>query len=384
MNVILINIDGARVDRIEKFPNFSSVFSRGAYFPNMVTYAPYTIASLYAILSGMYGEDTGVDNYYGSGNFDPDKYRTLQEYLKDLGYYNHADVVNKIILPNQGFDEITLQEKYEDRFVERHGGILEELSRRKENFFAFFQYNFIHSSLVREVIQTYKDDFDDYYFGNREENIRRYDRYMKDADNYVKEIMTICKRLGIMENSLIVFFSDHGASIGDKPGERVYGVYCYDYTVRAFAFFHKPGLFPSMRVPKQVRTIDIAPTILDVLEIKENPKYKKMSGRSLLSFVRGEEDDDRIAYAETGGLGGPFPSPKKPNVKCIRTGRWKLIYNTTTREGEFYDLEKDPSESTNLAGKGIDEESKLWTLLEEHIQKARRKDIGSVIDSIEI
>ena len=64
-----------------------------------------------------------------------------------------------------------------------------------------------------------------------------------------------------------------------------------------------------------------------------------------------------------GGLGGYDPSPKTPNVKSIRTEKWKLIYTTTTKKKELYNLEKDPNENDNLIGKGFQEEKNLWDKL---------------------
>jgi len=56
----------------------------------------------------------------------------------------------------------------------------------------------------------------------------------------------------------------------------------------------------------------------------------------------------RFAFSETGGVEGPWPSPKEPNVKCIRNFKWKLIHNLTPDNWELYDLEKDPNENENL------------------------------------
>ena len=69
LSVIVITLDGARYDRIKNFKNFQSLVSQNTLFSKMITYAPYTIAAMYAIFSGAYGNRNGVDNYYGSPNF---------------------------------------------------------------------------------------------------------------------------------------------------------------------------------------------------------------------------------------------------------------------------------------------------------------------------
>ena len=62
-NVIMIVIDGARIDRLNQSEEFTNVISRGTLFSKMITYAPYTLASMTATFSGMYGTRNGVDAY---------------------------------------------------------------------------------------------------------------------------------------------------------------------------------------------------------------------------------------------------------------------------------------------------------------------------------
>ena len=54
-NIIMLVIDGARVDRIKKSREFTDCTKLGTTFTNMFTYAPYTLASMGAIFSGTYG-----------------------------------------------------------------------------------------------------------------------------------------------------------------------------------------------------------------------------------------------------------------------------------------------------------------------------------------
>ena len=57
---------------------------------------------------------------------------------------------------------------------------------------------------------------------------------------------------------------------------------------------------------------------------------------------------------ETGGLYGPWPSPNKHNVFCIKFDHHKLIYNDTPQTWEFYDLQNDPNEDENLYDQNLD------------------------------
>ena len=58
-NVILICIDGGRLDRAQSSKIFNSMLSKGVFFPQTITYAPYTNSAIHAIISGSYGNRNG-------------------------------------------------------------------------------------------------------------------------------------------------------------------------------------------------------------------------------------------------------------------------------------------------------------------------------------
>ena len=87
-----------------------------------------------------------------------------------------------------------------------------------------------------------------------------------------------------------------------------------------------------------------------------------------LKNINKDLDDKPYVYSETGALQGPFPSPEKPNVFCIKSKKHKLIYLKTSEKWELYNLEDDPKEQKNIFDTGIYEEhelkSKLLTWIE--------------------
>ena len=360
-NVIMIMIDGARFDAIEKIPFYQELKKESIFFPKLITYAPYTIASLHAIFSGMYGKQNGVNGYYKSYSFDKQNCFTLTQYLKEAGYYTEADFVKKDIAPNQGFDIIRDYDEFNEDLIRRHSEILTQIKSKKP-FFLFMDYINVHTNLVKNTIKKYSD-FDKEYFNNKDKNFKEYLTWVKDSGNYLKIILNRIKELGLWDTSIIIIFTDHGVSIGDKIGEKAYGVYIYDYTIRCFMYVIGKDLPKNVEVMKLVRSIDILPTILDILKLKEKNNYKEIQGKSFLPFINGRADD-RIAYSETGGLGGPTPSPEIHNVQCVRTNKWKLIYNKTNKKKELYNLESDAEENNNLIGKGLEIEKELWEELQ--------------------
>ena len=159
----------------------------------------------------------------------------------------------------------------------------------------------------------------------------------------------------------MLFMTDHGCGIGERVGEKAYGIYAYDYTINVWAYLIWPGRLPGGReVPEMVRTIDLAPTLLELAGIDPVEGQKEMQGRSLAPMIEGKDHDDREVYVETAGLDGPTPSPYEANVFCVRNRKWKLIYNSTTKQRELYDLAADPEEQKNVAGTRPEVEDPLF------------------------
>ena len=106
-------------------------------------------------------------------------------------------------------------------------------------------------------------------------------------------------------------------------------------------------------INKQCRTIDIFPTILDLAKISKESTHE-LQGESLISFLENPNEEDRDVFVETGGLYGPWPSPDKHNVFCIKSNGKKLIYNETPKTWEFYDLKSDPEELNNIYDENLE------------------------------
>jgi len=349
-NIIFICTDGVRQDFINNYTSFVNLSNKGLLFSKAITYAPYTIASLHAIFSGIYGNRSGVDNYYGGPRFNNQKCKTLTSYLNDEGYYTVGDIINELVIPHSGFDDLTIQNPDNDILV-KHRDIIKKCGRIKKsgkNFFAFLHCDYLHDSLVSDVISKY-DDFSKEYFENRDRNIKKYSAYVKKIDSYLNNIYKDIHEENI-DDSIILIFSDHGCSIGERPGEKVYGSFCYDYTINTFGIFIHDEIFPNKNISNVVRTVDFMPTIMDILGIPLSDANMKLDGESLINFIQNVEPTPRIAFSETAGLAGPYSSPNSPNVHSIRTDKWKLIFNKIPKTYELFNIEKDPNEENNLYG----------------------------------
>ena len=352
-NIIFICTDGVRRDIIQEFRTLNKLSQKGSYFPEVITYAPYTIASLHSIFTGIYGSKNGVDNYYGQVKFNTSQCKTLTTYLKNAGYYTIGDILNEVVAPHVGFKDLTIANSNKD-ILPRHKEIIRKcgsLKKSGKNFFAFLHCDYVHNSLVSDVAKKY-DDFSKQYYENKDKNRKNYISYVEKVDRYLDIILKDIKKEDIMD-SIIIIFSDHGCSLGEIQGEKIYGSFCYDYTIMTFSIFLHDQLFPKKKITKLVRTVDFMPTILDVLQIPLDKNNMELDGKSLVSFLDGSDSDSRIGFCETGGLGGPYPSPNAPNVHCVRTEKWKLIFNRTPKTYELYQVDYDPDERNNLYGQEV-------------------------------
>lgn len=354
-------IDGGRFDSAKKSIILNEIKKNAVFFSQSITYGPHTIAAMHAIFSGSYGTRTGTNSYWSTYRFKKDKFKTLTEYLKDVDYYTHADILNELIVPKQGFDQFMIHDEKKDNLILRHQDLLQQMKQKNNegtNFLLYLHYSNIHTGIMEEVLKVY-DNFSKDFFDNRKLNEQRYDKLFHNAEEYLKEILKKIIELQLDKNSLILVMSDHGISIGEKVGERAYGAFCYDYTLRTFTYFMSHEFTPK-EILQQVRTIDFMPTILDYLGVELDKNYEPLDGQSLLPLINGKQIPEQIAYSETGNPLNKKEPPKEPNTKSVRTSKWKLVFNEYNNTKELYDLSIDPNEENNLIGKNLEIEKNLW------------------------
>jgi len=364
-NVIIIMIDGGRLDKAQQSSTFNQLKTKSVFFSNSITYGPHTIAAMHAVFSGSYGTRTGTNSYWSTFQFKKNKFKTLTEYLKENNYETYADVINQLVVPKQGFDNYVVHDELNDDLVKRHTNLLDEMYQKNsnnKNFFIYLHYSKIHTGIMNEVLKIY-DNFNNDFFSNKPQNELRYDKLFESAEHYLNEILDKIHQLELDKNSIILVMSDHGISVGEKVGERAYGAFCYDYTLRTLTYFLIPNS-NSMEIKQQIRTIDFMPTVLDFLNISLDDSYSNLDGKSLLPLINGNTIPEQYAFSETGNPLKDKAPPKEPNTKSIRTSNWKLIFNEYDDSKELYNLQLDPNENNNLIGTGEKIEELLWNELQ--------------------
>ena len=274
---------------------FEKLKSKSCFLSQSITYAPHTIASMHAIFSGCYGTRTGTNSYWSTYQFKKNKFKTLTEYLNDLDYYTCADLHSEIVIPKQGFDKFVTYDEDKADIVSRHSDLLENFSK-DNNSFIYLHYSKIHTGIRDSVLKVYTN-FSEEYFKNKKLNEQRYDELFKESEIYLKKILDKIYSLNLHQNSLILIMSDHGISVGEKLGEIAYGAFCYDYTLRTFAFISLPEIKP-VEIHQQVRSIDFMPTILDALDITPDPEFEQLDGESLMPLIKGKKVQEKLLQVE--------------------------------------------------------------------------------------
>lgn len=182
-------------------------------------------------------------------------------------------------------------------------------------------------------------------------------------DDQLARIMQVLEETGQAENTVIIYTSDHGESLGDH-GLLEKGCRFYEGLVRVPLIFHWPGHFQQgLQSDALVELLDKTATIVDLCGL-EQPEYQQ--GQSLMPILRGEASPDhhrdfvRCEYFDA--LDSHFTGGTGTFATMYRDRRYKLSVYHGHDLGELYDLEQDPWEFNNLWDDPAHQEVKLKLL----------------------
>ncbi len=186
--------------------------------------------------------------------------------------------------------------------------------------------------------------------------------YVSLIDEQVGRILRALDRLGLTDNTVVIFTADHGEFTG---AHRLHdkGPAMYDDIYRIPFVVAGPGIDGGRTDDRIVTLTDIAPTLCDLASM-EKPDY--YDGRDIMPLLRGEPVNDWPVELVAEFHGHHFPYPQR----MLRTERYKLVVNPADCN-ELYDLLDDPDELLNrydqpaLAGVRQAMMRRLYTILRE-------------------
>lgn len=357
-NVVIVTFDTTRADRIGCYgrtgahtPNLDELASQGVLFEQCRSAAPVTLPSHSTIMTGTYPNVHGVRD---NGLFVlPKEARTLAEILRDRGYGTGA-AIGSFVLDrqfgiSQGFDfyEDRILEEYEDywgRRVEPKKGLFFDERPAQHVNDAVFGWLREHANEPFFLWLHYWDPHHPHIPPDPYDQLFAADLYQAEianADEAFGRLMTELDLLGVAANTVVVFTSDHGEGEGEH-GEETHSFLAYDSTVHVPLIVKHPGASAGLRVDQMVGTVDITPTVLDLLGI---PLPEVVQGHSLVPLMdgrAGEEAAARSYYAETLA---PRTSHGLGELRVWFDGGMKYIHGPKT---ELYNLASDPRELNDL------------------------------------
>ncbi len=376
-NVVIYLVDALRSDRLGVYgcdrplsPRLDAMAARSVTFTDVAAQSSWTKAAVASIFTGLWPRAHGVN---GPDDRLPDELPTLPERLKAAGYKTGAVVANAYVGRPfgfaRGFDHFEFIEHRMGRSEVIHERVEGWLDARKPDDAPFFLY--VHTidphapyAPPSPYLETFAAAVEDPSVGQVEtvrglvlgtvepsaelgRDLRNlYDAEVAANDASFGRLLDKLGAIGELENTVIIFTSDHGEAFGEHESW-THGLNLYDEVLSVPLVVRLPaGAGGGQRVSTPVQHIDLLPTILNLCGLEPN---RPLEGAALLdgdgSFLA---RDHRTIFVYLDYWG-------KSGAAALRDG-WKLIQPLSPdfgRDTELYRHDKDRGETDDLAGSSL-------------------------------
>ncbi|HOX08558.1 MAG TPA: sulfatase-like hydrolase/transferase [Planctomycetota bacterium] len=369
-NILLLVIDCLRADyahdrSLSHTPTLGTIIGQGFSFRQAIAAANSTTPSFAAMLTGLHPFANGVRTLHGV-KLSP-AVRTLPEMLAEVGYSTYAEVSGGPLLPETGLNRGFAS--YTHRLRQNRAEQLATSLNHKINcefrgpWFLMLHLWDLH--VPRWIAPSCRE---------RACGSSEYARSLSSIDAVLAPFLA-----ALPQDTILALTADHGEDVATGPVDKLrrsllrkaltsklswslskrgyirnvscllrgrvdghaYGL--YDELVRVPLIFHCPGRIPPGISDRQVRHVDVCPTILELAGL---PVPRGISGTSLADAMRGEPGCHLDAYMEVGVY------RHRMRIAALRVdNRYKLICGLPGErfDPELYDLQDDPGEHRNLA-----------------------------------
>jgi len=191
-------------------------------------------------------------------------------------------------------------------------------------------------------------------------NMHNYWGLVHQVDLSVGKIMQKLKELGIEDNTILVYTSEHGNMMGEH--HMMFKTVMYDGSARIPLFVKAPGL-ESKKINQPVSQIDLVPTLLDLMQVEE-PEY--LQGKSLVPLMKGEAQSNTPVFISWHAkppyqIEGKTPCIEEltqeecyhyfyeSEIRAVVKGEWKLVMTADPDDkSQLFNIKEDPMELHNL------------------------------------
>lgn len=368
MNVILYSMDSLRADHLHclghtrpNTPVLDRLAAEGAAFSQCYAQGGWTAPSAASLLSSQYPSATGIHKMRDPLNA---AIPWLPEILRRNGYrtaaFSAIYQVSKLREYDRGFDAFTDLFKDEETMArcreqgqdfrredyclppseELHRGALRWLDEKSQNgdcspFFMllwsidthepFSQpsgYNLYADPQYRGPVTGHGRPF---RWVRHQRDLRQlidlYDGSIRYQDEKLGEFADELARRGILDDTLLVLFGDHGEMFFEH-GIAGHGKFPWEELMRVPLIMRCPQVIPrGVRCDSPVNLMDVAPTAIDLLGIPPQPAFR---GRSLKPLF----DRPTTVLHDAIVMETPFPFDRSERARLVREGSWKYVeYN---------------------------------------------------------
>jgi arylsulfatase A-like enzyme len=201
-----------------------------------------------------------------------------------------------------------------------------------------------------------------------------YASMIESMDKSLGDLMQSLQRLGVADNTVVVFMSDNGQpkQVPRNRPLRGHKLTPYEGGVRVPLIVKWPGVVKPGGVCRDHYVIieDIFPTLLEMGGVEHAAQVGgKIDGVSFVPLLRGTED-----YPRDRPIFWHFPNTyDQPPYSAVRKGDWKLIYHHVTRQLELFNLRSDLSERDDLSRREPEKTRELAKVLGDFLRDAKAK-----------
>jgi arylsulfatase A-like enzyme len=350
VNVLVYVSDALRADHLGCYGarsvntrTIDGLAAGGVRFDQASSAAPWTAPSTTSMVTGLYA------HHHGYLHWDVELDPAIDTIFGAFGRHDY-EVASFVFDRNYLFKDLA-EANVAGTSETLDGAIAWLRERRDRPFLLYFHswathmpYDILHSerkdwlAAKAEVMGGIQSDSASALEATREAYRQAVERQ---SETLVASLLEELETLGLRESTALAFLSDHGESWGERFADKqdVQGVYhmhgatLYDEVVQVPLILSAPSRLDPRVVYSQVRSVDLAPTLLELAGIPVG----EIDGESLLPLAEGREEGDRaaiIAGTDRGIL----------TKLAVRLPPWKLIVDLETGAETAYRLDLDPRE----------------------------------------